>query len=551
MSSPRPRSAASAVLRPLFAAIRQPTAHVGRIASRFSAVSRYVFDLVLWSRIVSRPSELARRSQAMVERGIGPPAPSLFITAGADEAATWEEGFAEVYRLLLANLQSPDLISRRRYGHPSPAFQGLYLWDSAFISQVWKPWDVAVALDCCMSVVEQAEPDGRIPHVTSHLTKSAYTQPPLIAWALWRLHDWEASERTTAALREAYPVLAAYARWLDRNRRLPNGLYFWAHPYESGVENAPRFSSADERELADTIHLGAPDFSAYVVLQREALAAMARELNLPDDVTRWDRDVAGLRTAINEHLWHDGDGCYYDVDARTGVPVRSLTIASLMPLWAGVPDKRRAQRLMAHIAAPDGFGTTIPLPSVGRSDPDFAKDMWRGPTWINTAYGVLLGVERYGDRSLAAALAHRLAHGVYRTHQNTHRVFEFYDPERFDVEELHRKKGNRWKHFTLGAKPRGEFVGWSGLVNTLVIEHLVGYARELGRTMIRPNLPRAMRARALAVRLPAQHLVIAIERLGEERHRGAVYCPDGVRHFELRRGEHVYLDELPIAQEGV
>lgn len=549
-SSSRPVS--SPLARRIRGALRVPSATVGRVSGRLAAVSRYVFDLVLWSRIASRPNELAQRSRAMVERGVAHAAPSLFITAGAEEAATWEDGFADVYRLLLANLQPPDLISRRRYGRPSPAFQGIYLWDSAFIAQVWKPWDIDVAIDVCLSVVEQVGADGRLPHVTAHFVKSPYTQPPLVAWALWRLHQWSGTQASADALRSAYPVLCRYARWLDRHRclREEGGLYFWAHPYESGVENAPRFSSADERRLADTRPLAAPDLSAYVVLQREALAAMAEEIGRADEGAAWRAQAREIATRIDEQLWHEEDGCWYDRNVRNGDMVRSLTIASLMPLWAGVPEPARAARVLEHVRSPDRFGTLMPLPSVARSDRDFGKDMWRGPTWINTAYGVLLGVERYGERALAAELAYRLARGVYRTHRNTHRVFEFYDPDRFDIEELERKKGNRWKHFTLGSKPRGEFVGWSGLVNTLVIEHLLGYSRERGRACIRPNLPASMRARAMTVRLPALDVVVEVERLDDARHRGAVYAATGVKHFELRAGERIFVDELPLAQEG-
>ncbi len=538
------------MLRRALALLRPSTARVARVASRFSAVTRYAFDLVVWSRIVARPTDLARHSQAMRHRGVEHPAPTIFITGNHEQAHVWEAGFSEIYRLLLANLQAPDLISRRRYGRPSPAFQGVYLWDSAFIAQVWKPWDVGVALDTCLAVVEQADEHGRLPHVITHLIESTWTQPPLLAWSLWRLHAWEGSERTRAALRAAWPRLTAFNAWLNAHRRLDDGLYFWAHPYESGVENAPRFSSRDERVLADTTRLAAPDLCSYVVLQCEALSRIAAELDDEASSRHYAAQAAALRERIDARLWHEGDGLYYDLDVRSGEPVRSATIASLMPLWAGVPDEARAARVLQRIMDPAHFGTLIPLPSVARSDPDFAKDMWRGATWINTAYGVLLGIERYGFRQQAAELAWRLVEGVYRTHANTHRVFEFYDPERFDIDELHRKRGNRWKHFTLGAKPRGEFVGWSGLVNTLVIEHLLGFSRDRGRAYLQPNLPPAMQARALAVRLPSLGLVVEVERRGAERYRGRIYGPDGVRRFETRGRERLYLAGMPVEESA-
>jgi hypothetical protein len=548
MSDARRRRVSSRLLRRALKLLRRPTDHLASAASRLTAATRYVFDLVLWSRIFARPSELARHSRAMARRGVEHSAPRLFMTARSEDASVWEEGFDEIYRLLLANLQTPDLISARRYGRPSPAFQGVYLWDSAFIAQVWKPWDIEVAIDVNLAVIDQIKPDGRLPHVTTHFLESLFTQPPLVAWSLWELHRWEGSERTREALRAAYPALVGYHDWLMANRRLDCGLYFWAHPYESGVENAPRFSSRNERVLADTTQLAAPDLSAYVVLQCEALASIARVLDAPADARHFQAEGERVRQRMNELLWHAEDGAYYDMHLGTGEPVRSLTIASLVPLWAGVPDADRAERLVQHVVDPARFGTSIPLPSVSRDDPDFAKDMWRGPTWVNTAYAVLLGMERFGYRQEAADVAWRLVEGVYRTHSVTHAVYEFYDPDRFDVTELHRKRGNHWKHLTLGAKPRAQFVGWSGLVNTIVIEHLIGFSREGGAAFIRPNLPMRSELWGLAVRLPALGLVVEIAHAGTG-YRGAIYGDDGIRRFEFDGHERIRIDDLPVDKE--
>jgi hypothetical protein len=533
-------------LRRALGVVRRRTSTAGRVAGRLSAVSRYAFDLVLWSRIAARPSELAQRSRAMRKRGINLPAPALFVLDTTDRARVWQEAFEEAYRLLMANLQVADLISARRYARPSPAFQGVYLWDSAFIAQIWKWWDPDVASDVCLAVVDQADEAGRLPHVTAHFVESAFTQPPLIAWSLWKLHEWRRDKAARRALAYAWPRLCAYSRWMDGHRRLDNGLYFWKHPYESGVENAPRFSSRDERRLEDTTVLAAPDLSSYVVLQNEALAAIADVLGHSNETRSFAARADELRATIDEHLWHEGDELYYDLNVRTNTHVRSATIASLMPLWAGAATGDRAARLAEHAIDPDRFGTTIPLPSVARNDPDFSKDMWRGSVWVNTAYAVILGLERAGFVDHAAELAHRLVDGVFQTHANTHRVFEFYDPLRFDISELHRKKGNRWKHFTLGSKPRGEFVGWSGLVNTLVIEHLAGLTRIDGHWTIRPRLAEAFRGSGVLLRLPALGWTVEVERLANGAHRGVIRTPAGVRRFTLERGRSARIDELTL-----
>jgi len=537
------------IIRRVLGRLRAQTTHAASFASRFNAVTRYALDLILWSRIFSRSTDVARFSHAMAERGVEHAAPALFISGPMPRAHVWEQGFAEVYRLLLANLQPPDLISSIRYARPSPAFQGIYLWDSAFIAQVWEPWDTRVALDVCRAVVAN-ERDGRLPHVIAHFVESGYTQPPLIAWSLWRLFDSTGSEADRQHMAAAYPVLKRYADWLDDQRCLDNGTYFWAHPYESGIENAPRFGNRDESVLVDTTNRGAPDLTAYIMLQSEALARMAAEVGRTHDVQpfrdRWTR----TRDALNQQLWHDGDGLYYDRGVG-GSWVRSVSIACLLPLWAGAPDDVQARRIVERIADPKAFNTLIPLPSVAANDPDFDRDMWRGCTWLNTAYAMVLGLERYGEDQLAADLAYRLVDGVYQTHGNHHRVYEFYDPHSHRIDQLHRKRGNRWKKFTLGDKPRGEFVGWTGLVNTLLLEHVLGLRRERGGVVLRPRLPEAMRGCGYIVRLPVLGCVYEVEASPDGYARGSLRTEQGVRRFELAFGESCRADDLPLESEAI
>ena len=96
--------------------------------------------------------------------------------------------------------------------------------------------------------------------------------------------------------------------------------------------------------------------------------------------------------------------------------------------------------------------------------------MWRGPVWYNMAYSGVLGMERYGYHEEAAMLARKLVAGVFETWKNKKNFYEFYDPERYDIKELHRKKGNWWKQIQLGSKPVNRFAGWTALANTMVLE---------------------------------------------------------------------------------
>ncbi|EXJ14507.1 amylo-alpha-1,6-glucosidase [Imhoffiella purpurea] len=489
-------------LRRWLGSARVRTGRVAAFAGRYYRGLSYLWNLLVWSRIsagrvgllpVELPLEVLRH------KGVTARPPHLEV-AGSADADTFSRGFAEVYAILFANLQSEDLLSSYRHAIPGPAFRGVYLWDSAFIAQIWKCWDPQAARELLLSVIELRDGD-RLQHVVTEFSQSRYTQPPLVAWSAMEVARTLDRADARAFIDEIYGPLAAYQRWLDAHRRLDNGLYFWAHPYESGVENAPRFSNTDESVLRNTRAMAAPDLCSYVILQLDALSEMARRLDRPAEAEDFAISAETLRERMNALLWSERDGLYYDLDGA-GVHVPVSTIASLLPLWAGVPDPNRARRMVARIMDPAHYGTPMPLPSVDRSAHAFEKDMWRGPVWINTAYGVVQGLLRYGHDREAGELSYRLCRGVYQVFREERQIYEFYDPDSFHTRDLRRKRGNWWKAFTLGRGPQRDFVGWSGLVNTLFLELLLGLAPTPSGPSICPRLPPECAGMRFSVELP-------------------------------------------------
>ncbi len=528
------------MLRELVGSARRRTNHVGRYASRYHRAFRYGLDLVLWSRLFSRrgPVPIELPDDLLEQKQIGYQPPSLFVSTPSNEYSCWEEGFRSIYANLFLNLQMADVLSELRYIHPAPSFEGIYLWDSAFTAQVWKHWDIDTAYEINRAVIELRD-GSRLQHVVTNFSESKYTQPPVMAWSMERLTAWQPQLTEKNYVNEVYNPLCEFNAWLYQFRRHKHGLFFWAHPYESGIDNSPRFSSRDEQIFSNTKRFSSPDICSYVVIQNEVLASMAERLGRVQEAERFRNQASELRDAVNNFLWDEADQFYYDHDESTNGFIRIKTIAGLLPLWAGIPDRKRAESLRQQILDYDAFNATVPLVSVSRSDPEFAKDMWRGPVWINTAYAVIQGLKRYGYHQDVADLAFRLCHGVYQTFSTQRRFYEFYDPDRFDLEELERKKGNRFKHLTLGNKPVSEFVGWTGLVNTLVIEELLGFRKEDGQILIRPNFPRATDGLGFALRLPQEKLALSVDLLPDGHTRCTLREQQGMTEFcTVSNGNH-------------
>jgi hypothetical protein len=524
-------------------------------ARRFGRLLIFGFEQLILSRLFERHRKLATTVTAALlkTKSIEILPPELSVSKGGQHEKTWSHGFTSIYASLFLNLKNPDEFSALRHAQPAPPFRGVYLWDSAYIAQIWKWWDPQVAWDILNAVLHLRDGD-RLQHFASEFSRSRLTQPPLLAWSLERLARLVPPQTQRAWYAQAYEPLRAYHDWLYANRRLPNGLFAWAHPYESGVENAPRFSTRDERRLDDTRNLGAPDFCAYVVLQCEALAVMARSLGKDDHASGYERQAKALRDVTNEFLWDDRRGLYFDRDADSQRFVRSHTIASLLPLWAGIPDRGQAARMLDRILEPREFNTLIPLPSVALDDPLFERDMWRGPVWINTAYSVIEGLQRYGFHAIASNFAYRLCDGVHRTFEHAGHFYEFYDPTAIGIEHLDRKRGNRWKRVSLGGRPVADFVGWTGLVNTLVVDVLFGAQRTADGITIQPRFPALAEGLDFCLTLPIEGFRVELSVLGDGATRGEIHGPATHRAFEAPFGDLISLDaavRAPVVMEPV
>jgi glycogen debranching enzyme len=81
---------------------------------------------------------------------------------------------------------------------------------------------------------------------------------------------------------------------------------------------------------------------------------------------------------------------------------------------------------------PERFWLPVPPPSVSASDATFSLDdallpglrrYWRGPTWINAAWLVWLGLVRLGYRQQAEELVRRVSRAIV-----CHGLREYYDP---------------------------------------------------------------------------------------------------------------------------
>jgi hypothetical protein len=335
------------------------------------------------------------------------------------------------------------------YTEPSPGrYPWQWYWDSCFAAIAWRRFEPAQARAELESLLAAQRPDGFVGHtifwrrpvsllrlgfynVASRTALQTETiQPPLLAWA-WRIAVGDPAEE---------PRIGAQLDWLATNRDLEgDGLLWILQPDESGLDASPKFDPVWGRRANGRI--GFP----LLVMRNRRLGFDARRVRdrggpvlcevLVNTMWSLALQAAGRPSAtpaLVERLWDERLGLFLDEAQPGGERPRVLTWAALAPL--ALPDLPEAigRRLVEeHLLDEREFLTPVAPPSVGVSEPSYEpgggrgpiRRYWRGPTWVNSAWMVWLGLRRLGYEEEARRLAAGVIGAVAREG-----LREYYDP---------------------------------------------------------------------------------------------------------------------------
>lgn len=158
----------------------------------------------------------------------------------------------------------------------------------------------------------------------------------------------------------------------------------------------------------------------------------------------WKKRHDKLNRLINEKLWNDNDKFYFDYDIDYNKMSEVMASSGFLPLICGAPSPEKAALLAAHLENPETFKTAFPIPSISVSNEKFyAKDMWRGPVWINVNWLVACGLRRYGFGKAAEKLVEQTMEKIEEMYLKYGVLFEFYDDRNeVDPPQLLRKGRN-------------------------------------------------------------------------------------------------------------
>ncbi len=347
---------------------------------------------------------------------------------------------------------------RYRYTAPSRGrYPWQWYWDSCFAAIAWRRFDPERARAELETLLAAAAPDGFIGHTvfwgepvdrvrrlfynvrSRQDFMTATIQPPLLAWA------WAVAVGDPASV----PGIVRHHDWIERERALDgDGLLWIIQPDESGLDGSPEFDSTFGW-FAD----GLPGFPLLVHRNRrlgfeiERIAASGGPLvcdtavNVLHGLSRLALGRPSITPVLVERLYDEHRGVFRQLvrgsrkrgsrKDRTGQRA-PLTWAALAPLaLPDLPEEIGRRLVEQHLLDPGSFWLPFGPPSVSASDRSFSlhdrflflRRYWRGPTWINAAWLLWLGLVRLGYDAQAAELGARLARAV-----SDAGLREYYDP---------------------------------------------------------------------------------------------------------------------------
>ncbi|HCK02298.1 MAG TPA: alpha-glucosidase [Serratia grimesii] len=174
--------------------------------------------------------------------------------------------------------------------------------------------------------------------------------------------------------------------------------------------------TADGTLLGYSLLQESVDQASYMYSDNKYLAKMADILGYTTDAATFRSKADKLADYINTCMFDKPSGFFYDIriednplpNGCAGKPIveRGKGPEGWSPLFNGAASQQHADAVVKVMKDPAEFNTYVPLGTAALTNPAFGADIyWRGRVWVDQLYFGLKGMESYGYRADAVAMA--------------------------------------------------------------------------------------------------------------------------------------------------
>lgn len=293
------------------------------------------------------------------------------------------------------------------------------------------------------------------PASPKNIKTTGITQPPVLGFVLEEIYNIveDKTDIMPFIVEQIYKVYENH-KYFYRFRDPKNeGLVYIYHNWESGTDNSPVWDDIWENidppkykyKRKDTTHVDAsqrpsnkeydqyihlielakshryvdskiaetspflvqdPLFNAMLIKSNASLINLFKEIgNSEIQIEQLEKWQLKAKASFNDKLFNKNLNAYVHYDLRNERQLPYITSSSFTPLFAGIPDKKRAQKLVNTLQNKFGNKDQILCASF---DPQHNKfnpiKYWRGPIWINLNWLLFKGLSTYKYDALADRL---------------------------------------------------------------------------------------------------------------------------------------------------
>jgi alpha,alpha-trehalase len=186
---------------------------------------------------------------------------------------------------------------------------------------------------------------------------------------------------------------------------------------ESGFDPSNRFGPFN----VDIVHYNPVCLNSLLYIYESDMAEIMKTLAHQSEAARW-RERAELRKQrINELMWDERDGLYYDYNIYKREVRRYPFVTTFYPLWAGIADAKQAARVVENLRLferPGGLVTST----------NESGSQWDSPFgWAPMQMIAVEGLRRYGYKEEADRLSANFLSMVLKEFIEHAGILEKYD----------------------------------------------------------------------------------------------------------------------------
>lgn len=276
----------------------------------------------------------------------------------------------------------------------------VWSWDHCFNAMALVYHNPALAWDQLMTLFDQQDAYGALPDlVNNNGIIWNFCKPPIHGWTLrWMMQRADFIDE--AHLREIYEPLTRWTNWWFTQRDDDrDGLPEYHHGNDSGWDNSSVFLRSPLVE--------GPDLLAYLILQMETLAEVARRLGKQDEAQTWEERANASLDTLFARLWNGEH--FIALQGFDHTPSESESLLLYLPIVLGkrLPEEVRV-KLIADLKEEGRFLTEHGLATESVRSPFYISDgYWLGPIWAPSTLIIVDGLRACGETELARSISRK------------------------------------------------------------------------------------------------------------------------------------------------